>query len=125
MSVRIIRPGDLLRLGVREVRVIAFDWRSSFHAGVTITLSTWTITAVTQADALADLTSDNGDILTAAEATIALEETVTAESLVTVVRLIGTTATLGDEYIVANTVVSSESPTQTKEQSIRVLIENR
>lgn len=43
----------------------------------------------------------------------------------TQVRLDATTATLGDEYELANAIVTNESPAQTKEQSIRVLIQNR
>jgi hypothetical protein len=120
MSVLKLKPGDLLTLGINEKRVIAFDWRDSFHTGVTITSSVWTITAIKQQDPLGDLTEDNADILNAAEATIALEETVTADSLVTVCRLIGSAANAGDRYLLANKATSSESPNQVKEQSVQV-----
>jgi len=70
------------------------------------------------------LSKDNPSILSAPNATIVCERTVGA-SRVTQVRLIGTTATLGDEYELANTIVTDETPTQTKEQSIRVLVQNR
>src|SRR5687767_6582447 len=125
MSVTVLRPGSgLLVLDPSDVRTVAFDWdRANLRSGVTISTSTFTITAIRQAGATA-LTKDNPSILSAADATTVCERTVTI-SRVTQVRLIATTATAGDEYELANTIVTSESPTQTKEQSIRVLIQQR
>ena len=123
MSVETLRPdGGVLSLDPSETRTIAFDWDFNLRADITISTSTYTITVVRQSGATA-LTKDNPSILNAADGTVAVERTVGA-SRVTQVRLIATTATAGDEYELANTIVTSESPTQTKEQSIRVLIEN-
>ena len=124
MSVTILQPGGLTRLDPSEVRVVVADWDlANLAAGITITSSTWTITTMKQ-NGVAILTKDNAAILTAAEATAALARTVTV-SRATHVRLIGTTATLGDEYEIENLIVTSESPTQTKAASFRVVIENR
>lgn len=124
MSVTIIQPGGLMPLDPSDVRVVVADWDlSNLASGITITTSTWTITAIKQNGTTA-LTKDSPAILTAAEATAALARTVTI-SRATHVRLIATTATLGDIYEVENAIVTSESPTQTKAKSFRVVIENQ
>lgn len=124
MSIVAIKPGGLIVLDPSELKTIAFDWdRKSLRTGVTITTSTFTITAVKQNGATA-LTKDNPAILNGTDASIALERTVGA-SRVTQVRLIATTATDGDVYELENAVITSESPTQTKPQSVRILIQNR
>lgn len=111
MSAVTIRSGDLLILDPAESRVVQFDWDAdNLASAVTISTSTFTITAITQSGATA-LTKDNPSILTG--------------SRKTQVRLIATTATAGDLYELANTITTGESPTQTKEQSIQVRIQNK
>lgn len=124
MSVTVLRHSALIGFDPGDTRTIAFDWdRKSLREGVTITTSTFTITAIRQSGATA-LTKDNPSILNAVDATAALERDVEA-SRVTQVRVIGSTATEGDLYELANTIVTSESPAQTKEQSVRILIQNQ
>lgn len=123
MSVVLVQPGGSIELKPSDSRTVAFDWdRRSLRSGVIISTSSFAIAVVRQIGATA-LTSDNPGLLNATDASIACERTVGA-SRVTQVRLIATTATEGDEYLIENTVVTNESPTQTKKQSFRVLIRN-
>jgi hypothetical protein len=69
------------------------------------------------------LTKDSEARLTAAEATTALQRTVTVDNRVTRLRLIG--GTLGQQYDIANKVTITETPSQIKERSFRILIEDR
>lgn len=125
MSVLVVKPGDVVILDPSESRLVVFDWdRRSLASSVQISTSTFTITALQQAGGTA-LTKDNPAILTASEATTALERTVSVASRATRVRLIATTATLGDEYELENVIVTDESPTQTKAGSVRIRIGNR
>lgn len=124
MSVTVLSPPASIGLDPSDVRTIAFDWdRKSLRAGVTISTSTWTITAIKQSGVTA-LTKDTPSILSAADATTVCERTV-AISRVTQVRLIATTATEGDDYEVTNTIVTSETPTQTKTLSCVVRVRNQ
>jgi len=110
MSTVTIQSGGLVTFDPDDIRVVTFDWdQLGLAANVTISTSTWTITAIRQSGASA-LTSDNPQILSGSRKTS--------------VRLNATTATVGDEYEVANKIVTNESPSQTKEQSFRVLIED-
>ena len=126
MSVTVIEPGrGAIRLDPSDVRTVAFDWdKKSLRSGVTISSSTFNITAVQQSDDEASLTSDSASILGGAAATAACERTI-GDSRVTQVRLIATTATDGDEYDVENVISTNESPAQTKAASVRVLIEQQ
>lgn len=125
MSVVVVRPGGLIPFDPSDKRVIVFDWdRSALASTASISSQIFTISAVRQ-NGVTALTKDNEDILTAAEATIALERTVTADSRVTSVRLLATTATDGDIYDVANKITTNESPSQDIEQSVRILVQNR
>ena len=125
MSVVVRLPDVPVILDPSDVRTVVFDWDDdNLASGVQISTSTFTITAVKQSG-LTALTKDNPAILTAAEATTALERTVSVASRATRVRLIATTASDGDEYQLANAIVTNESPTQTKERSVTVLIQNR
>lgn len=111
MATVTVRPSDLIVLDPSEKRVVVFDWDDdNLAASVTITSSIFTITAIRQSGATA-LTKDTPSVLTGDRKTQ--------------VRLDATTATVGDEYELANTIVTNESPAQTKEQSIRILIQNR
>ena len=110
MTTRIIRPGGLVVLDPSEERFIGFDWDSENLApGATIVSSTFTITVIRQSGATA-LTLDTQSILSNLRSTQ--------------VRLLATTAAVGDEYELANRIVTSETPAQTKEQRVRVLIQD-
>lgn len=106
-----INPGGLLTLDPSDKRVILFNYdnTSTLATGVEISTSTWTITAIRQAGTA--LTSDNPSIVTG--------------NRKTQVRLDATTATVGDVYELANKIVTNETPAQTIERSIRVLVESR
>lgn len=107
-----VDPGETIVLDPSDVRVVQFDWDTeNLATSAIISISTFTITAVRQADILASLTKDNPSIF--------------AGNRKTQVRLIASTASVGDEYELANKVTTNESPTQDKEQSVRILIQNR
>ena len=111
MTTVTIFPRNAIILDPSDVRIVVFDWDDdNLATSVEISTSTFTITTVTQNGATI-LTKDNPSILTG--------------NRKTQVRLIATTATAGDVYELANTIVTNESPTQTKEQSIRVLVQDR
>ena len=111
MATVTVKPGDTIVYDPADVRTVVFDWdNDNLATSVETSTSTFTITTVTQNGATI-LTKDNPSILTG--------------NRKTQVRLIATTATAGDVYELANTIVTNESPTQTKEQSIRVLVQNR
>jgi hypothetical protein len=106
-----IAPGGLLRMDPADVRVIQFDWDdAALAAAVTISTSTFTITTVKQ-NGLTILTKDNPSIVSG--------------NRKTQVRLLATTATAGDKYLLANAIVTNESPAQTIERQIHVHIENQ
>jgi hypothetical protein len=104
-----IRPGDTLTLDPSDKRVIQFDW-SGLPTSAEISTSTFTIGTVRQNGATI-LTKDNPSIVTG--------------NRKTQVRLDATTATAGDRYTLANTIVTNESPAQTIERQIDVRIENQ
>ena len=111
MSTVSVKSGDLVVLDPGESRIIQFDWDAeNLATSVTINTSTFTISAITQGGATA-LTKDNPSILTG--------------SRKTQVRVIATTATEGDLYWLTNTILTGENPTQTKEQSIKILVQNK
>jgi hypothetical protein len=94
-----------------DIRVLVFDWDDeALAAAVTITTSTFTITTVKQ-NGLTILTKDN--------------PTIVSGNRKTQVRLLATTATAGDKYLLANAIVTNESPAQTIERQIQVHIENQ
>jgi hypothetical protein len=125
MSIVVVKPGALVELDPNDIRTVAVDWDDeNLRDGVAIDTSTFTITTIKQNGATI-LTKDNPAILTAAQATIALERTVTGEDRVTRIRLDATTATAGDQYQVDNKVVTDESPTQTKDKHFLVSIRNQ
>ena len=110
MSTVSVKSGDLVVMDPAESRILQFDWDAeNLATSVTISTSTFTITAIQQASTA--LTKDNPSILSGTRKTQ--------------VRVIATTASVGDEYELANTIVTSESPTQTKEQSIRLRIQHK
>lgn len=118
-----IRDGGQVVKDSADIKTYCVDWRDMFRASVQITTSTWTITPIAPSTTDAVLTKDNEAILSAADATTALEQTITEENLVTRVRL--SAGTNGQKYQIANKVVSNESPTQTIERSFFVIVEDR
>ena len=110
MSTVTLQPGSFMVLDPADKRVVLFDWDAENLAdGVTIASSVFAIVTLKQVGATI-LTKDNASILSGTRKTQ--------------VRLDATTATLGDLYELTNTIVTSESPAQTKNGSIRVLIQD-
>lgn len=106
-----IRPGDTYVLDPSDRRVVVFDWSTEgLAASVEISTSTFTLTTLRQNGATA-LTKDNPSILSG--------------NRKTQVRLDATTATDGDRYILANAIVTNESPAQTIERQIVVMVQNQ
>lgn len=109
MATATIAPRDLVVKDPSASQVYIMDWdTANLAAAVTITTSTWTITAI-KPSGDTGLTKDNPSIRSG--------------SRKTQVRLIG--GTLGARYEVTNTIVTNESPTQTKERSFVVSIEQQ
>lgn len=109
MSVVTILNGGQVTKDPADIKVYQFDWdTNNLAAGVFINNSTWTITALSPSKTDVALTMD--------------QPTVLAGTRKTQVRL--TAGTLGQTYEVANKIVTSESPAQTKERSFRVRIDN-
>jgi hypothetical protein len=108
MSTVDVKPGNVIEKDTNENRVIVFDWdEDNLAANVTISTSTWVITAIRPAgETPVNLANDNNSILSG--------------SRKTQTRL--TAGTLGSEYRVTNRIVTSESPAQTKERSIFVSV---
>ena len=109
MSVTSIYSGDLLIMDPSDKRVIQMDW-SALPDGVLINSHVYTITTIKQ-NGITILTKDN--------------EAISAGSRATEVRLLATTATVGDRYQVSNKVTTTESPAQEIERSYFVRIENK
>ena len=109
MSVTSIYSGDLLIMDPSDKRMIQMDW-GALPDGVLINSQVYTITAIKQ-NGVTALTKDN--------------ESIAAGSRATQVRLLATTATVGDRYIVSNKITTTESPSQEIERSYFVRIENR
>lgn len=109
MSTLTVRPDSVIEKDTNENRVIVFDWDAeSLATSVTITTSTWTITAIRPVgETPVALLNDNSSIIAAANRK-------------TQTRL--TAGTLGSLYHVTNQIVTSESPAQTKERSIYVQV---
>lgn len=109
MSVLTIRAGGLVVLDPSDVRVIEFDWEAeNLPDGVTITSSSYALELL-KGSATPALTKDQESILSGSRSTQ--------------VRL--STIADGAVYRVSNTIVTSESPSQTKEQSYKVLGQQR
>ncbi len=107
MSTVTIVPGTLVTKDPDESKVYLFDWdTSNLAALVTIVTSTFVITALKPATDTA-LTKDNAAI--------------NAGSRTTQVRLLG--GTIGARYEIENTIVTNETPAQTKVRSFQLLIE--
>jgi hypothetical protein len=151
MSTVTMPAGGLARKDPADIKVFLVDWDAANLAlGVTISTSTWTITVVhpvaawdaLDGYAVADVVLVGGVIYTcllahtnvtppnatywavvATDAPLTKDsESILAGTRKTQVRLLA--GTLGQIYEIANKIVTSETPAQTKERSFRVLIEN-
>jgi hypothetical protein len=110
MSVITISENALVSKDPADAAVYTADWDAeNLAAAVTVVTSTWTITALAPSVTDAILTQDQASILTGGRKTS--------------VRL--SAGTLGQLYEVANKIVTSETPAQTKERSFRLLVQNR
>lgn len=110
MSTVTITNGDQVTKDPADSKIYLVDWDTN-NLGVGVTIAgtpVWTISAVYPSTTDAALTSDNTSVL--------------AGLRKTQIRLIG--GTVGQTYEVANKIVTSETPSQTKERSFRVLVEN-
>ena len=109
MSVVVISPGDLVTKDPADIKVYQFDWDTeNLPATVTISTSTFTITAISPSLTDTVLTKD--------------QESILSGNRKTQLRL--SVGTVGQVYEIANKIVTSETPAQTKERSFRVLVEN-
>lgn len=109
MATVIITNGDLVTKDPADIKVYQVDWdTNNLAATVTINTSTWTITPISPSTTDAVLTKDS--------------ESVLAGSRKTQVRLLA--GTVNQVYEIANKIVTSETPAQTKERSFRVLVQN-
>ena len=105
-----IRPGTTVTKDPGASLIYTFDWSDWLVGAATIATSTFTISGGDSVAAPAGtLTKDNPSIVSG--------------SLSTQIRLIG--GTVGKTYILTNTVITNESPTQTDERSILVAIRNQ
>lgn len=110
MSTVTIYPGDLVLKDPADIKVYQVDWDAQNLAiGATITQSTWTVTAIAPSTSDTALTKD--------------QESVLGGNRKTQVRL--SAGTLNQRYEIANKIVTSESPAQTKERSFQVLVQNQ
>lgn len=108
MSASIVSPGGLVVQDPNDQRVYVFDWDAeNLDAGITIVTSSFTITAIRPSDDTA-LQKDNEGVLSGSRKTS--------------LRLYG--GTVGALYEVANKVVTSASPAETKERSFKLKVEN-
>ena len=124
MSLIIVRNGALVTKDPSDEKVYCFDWDADNLAPtVTIGTSTWTITPISPSTTDAVLTKDSEIKLTAAQATTAVGHIVTLNDRATQLRL--KVGTLGQIYEIANKIVTTETPAQTKERSFRVLIQQQ
>lgn len=109
MSTVTLRTGALVIKDPADIKTYVVDWDTENLAeAVTISTSTWTVTPISPSIVDAALTKDSEIKLTGDRKTQ--------------IRLTG--GTLGQTYEVANKIVTSETPAQTKERSFRVLIQN-
>jgi len=110
MSVITVSDGALVTKDPSDIKTYTFDFDAvNLATAVTIVTSTWTITAVYPSTTDTVLTKDQPSILTGGRKTQ--------------IRL--SAGTVGQMYDVTDTIVTSETPAQTKERSFRILVQNR
>lgn len=104
-----LEPYALTIQDPNDKKVYFFDWDAeNLGVGVTIIQSSFTISALTPSTTDALLSKD--------------QETLVTGNRITQVRLFG--GTRGQVYEIANQIITSESPAQTKERSFRLLIQD-
>ena len=103
-----IYSGEMLQMDPSDKRVIEMDW-DALPNGVQINSQVWTITAIKQ-NGVTALSKDN--------------ESIDAGGRLTQLRLLATTATSGDKYVVSDKVTTTETPPQEIERSFFVKVEN-
>jgi hypothetical protein len=103
----IISPGQMITKDPTDERVFKFDWTTyNIQEGVTITASTFTVTAVRPSKTDTALLTDNPNLPT--QGCIRVKA-----------------GTLGQVYAIANKIVTNETPNQTKERAFLVKIEQK
>lgn len=110
MSVLTVRPGDLVTFDPSDIRVLEFDWDDE-NLAVAATIVTSVFIIKPLRGYVVSLTKDNESVLTGDRKTQ--------------VRVNATTARVGQQYRLSNKILTSETPAQTKEQSIEILVQNR
>ena len=115
-----INPGDQVTQDPSDARIYIVDWDYNLATGVQIAESDWSVRSLRPTFTDAGLTTDNDLLLTAAQATTALGRSVAADDRVSQVRISG--GRLHQVYEVANRIVTTETPSQTKERSFRLLV---
>jgi hypothetical protein len=111
-----VEDGALITLDPNDQTVLSWDWDAKhLGVGVTINTSAFTLTAISPTTATG-ITKDNPSILTASP----------YNSRWTQIRvLVGGDSALGQLFELANTITSSEAPSQSKERSIRLLVQQK
>jgi len=110
MSAVVVVDGALVVKDPADVKVYRMDWDTENLAeAAAIATSTWTVTPISPSTSDALLVKDQSSIL--------------AGSRQTQIRLAA--GTLGQTYEIANAIVTTESPAQTKERSFRVVVQDR
>lgn len=104
-----VTDGALIQKDPSDISVYTFDWDAEHLAtGVSISTSTWTLTGLSGDITTSPVTKDQASILSG--------------NRKTQIRLSAGTA--GSKWQLTNTIVTDESPAQTKERSIKVLIQD-
>jgi hypothetical protein len=107
-----VNDGDLILKDPADIAVYAFDWGTAHLAtAVTITTSTFAVTAIRPSAATIPTITDSGSGLG-----------IQTGSRSTKVKVTG--GTLGALYELSNTIVTNETPAQTKNRMVRLKLEN-
>lgn len=113
MSLTIDDGGSLVKDPSDEM-VLRWDWDDHLDTGVIISTSTWTIDTLKAGSSSGTaLAYDNASIVSAAP----------YNSQSTQVRI--TDGAIGGKYRLTNTIVTDETPAQTFERSVMVIMEQR
>jgi hypothetical protein len=110
MSTVTITPGGLFVKTTAEDKTLEFDWRTNLAAGVQIATSTFTVATIRPADA-DDLTIDD------------LASGLGLQSGNRTAKVEVSEGTEGAVYRLTHTVVTDETPAQTKQKSIKVKVD--
>lgn len=108
-----VRDGATITKDASDVKVYEFDWGTRhLETGVTIATSAFAVAAVRPSTATVPTITD-------AESGLGIQ----SGSRTTKVKVTGGTS--GALYELSNTVVTNESPAQTKNRMVRLLVQNR